>query len=74
MTIFSLFIHKYIEKIKNIHQKIKSVESASSPLVGFGWFNDNVIKGLTRLLSVDRKWIISQVLNESQNDVLLETI
>ena len=30
------------------------VESASSPLVGFGWLNDNVIKGLTRLLSVDR--------------------
>ena len=29
-------------------------ESASSPLVGFGWLNDNVIKGLTRLLSVNR--------------------
>ena len=29
-------------------------ESASSPLVAFGWLNDNVIKGLTRLLSVDR--------------------
>ena len=31
----------------------KSIESASSPLVGFEWLNDNVIKGLTRLLSVD---------------------
>jgi hypothetical protein len=30
------------------------VESASSPLVGFGWLNDNMIKELTRLLSVDR--------------------
>jgi hypothetical protein len=31
------------------------IESASSPLVCFGWLNDNMIKGLTRLLSVDRK-------------------
>jgi hypothetical protein len=30
-------------------------ESASSPLVGFGWLNDNMIKGLTRLLSVGGK-------------------
>ena len=29
-------------------------ESASSPLVGFGWLNDNMIKGLTCLLSVER--------------------
>ena len=32
----------------------KDDESASSPSVGFGWLNDNMIKGLTRLLSVDR--------------------
>ena len=31
------------------------IESASSPLVGFGGFNDNVIKGLTSLLSVEQE-------------------
>ena len=29
-------------------------ESASSPLVGFGWLNDNMIKGLTRLLKCEQ--------------------
>ena len=29
--------------------------SASSPLVGFGELNDNTIKGLTSLLSVEQK-------------------
>jgi hypothetical protein len=28
--------------------------SASIPLVGFGWLNDNTIKGLTSLLSVEQ--------------------
>jgi hypothetical protein len=28
--------------------------SASIPLVGFGWLNDNAIKGLTSLLSVEQ--------------------
>jgi hypothetical protein len=30
-------------------------ESASSPLVGFGELNDNIIKGLTSLLSVEQE-------------------
>jgi hypothetical protein len=30
-------------------------ESASSPLVGFDELNDNTIKGLTSLLSVEQK-------------------
>ena len=32
----------------------KISENASIPLVGFGRLNDNVIKRLTHLLSVDR--------------------
>ena len=31
------------------------IVSASSPLVGFGELNDNTIKGLTSLLSVDQE-------------------
>ena len=31
------------------------IVSASSPLVGFGDLNDNIIKGLTSLLSVEQK-------------------
>jgi hypothetical protein len=38
----------------------------TSPSVSFEWLNDNVIKGLTRLLSVNRKYDISHVLNESK--------
>jgi hypothetical protein len=42
-------------------------ESASGPLVGFGELNDNIIKGLTSLLSVEQEdevyciysWIVS---------------
>ena len=34
--------------------KSKQTESASSPLVGFGWLNDNMIKGLTRLLKYEQ--------------------
>ena len=30
-------------------------ESASSPLVGFGGLNDNIIKGLTSLLSIEQE-------------------
>jgi hypothetical protein len=33
----------------------QSLESASSHLVGFGELNDNTIKGLTSLLSVEQK-------------------
>jgi hypothetical protein len=32
---------------------LHDLESASSPLVGFGELNDNTIKGLTSLLSVE---------------------
>jgi hypothetical protein len=32
-----------------------ATESASSPLVVFGELNDNIIKGLTSLLSVEQK-------------------
>ena len=31
------------------------IESASSSLVGFGGLNDNIIKGLTSLLSVEQE-------------------
>jgi hypothetical protein len=31
------------------------IESTSSPLVGFGGLNDNIIKGLISLLSVEQK-------------------
>jgi hypothetical protein len=31
------------------------IESASSPLVGFCELNDNIIKGLTSLLSVEQE-------------------
>jgi hypothetical protein len=31
------------------------IESASSPLVGFGELNDNTIKGLTSLLGVEQE-------------------
>ena len=31
------------------------IESASSPSVGFGGLNDNIIKGLTSLLSVEQE-------------------
>ena len=34
---------------------MKVCVSASSPLVGFGELNDNTIKGLTSLLSVEQK-------------------
>ena len=51
-----------LETITNLRSTILAApshlggsESASSPLVGFGWLNDNVIKDLTRLLSVNRK-------------------
>jgi hypothetical protein len=40
-------------EIWNLHDL--SSESASSPLVGFGELNDNTIKGLTTLLSVEQK-------------------
>ena len=36
------------------HQK-GEIERASSPLVGFGGLNDNIIKGLTSLLSVEQE-------------------
>jgi len=36
------------------HQK-GEIERASSPLVGFGGFNNNIIKGLTSLLSVEQE-------------------
>ena len=42
-----------MDKAKPIKTPIPT-ESASSLLVGFGLLNDNVIKGLTRLLSVNR--------------------
>ena len=32
-----------------------TIVSASSPLVGFGELNDNTIKGLTSLLSVEQE-------------------
>ena len=35
------------------HQKGGEIVSASNPLVGFGELNDNIIKGLTSLLSVE---------------------
>jgi hypothetical protein len=35
--------------------KKREIESASSPLVGFGELNDNIIKGLTSLLSIEKK-------------------
>ena len=35
--------------------KKEEIVSASSPLVGFGELNDNTIKGLTSLLSVEHK-------------------
>jgi hypothetical protein len=31
------------------------MKSVSSPLVGFGELNDNIIKGLTSLLSVEQE-------------------
>jgi hypothetical protein len=31
------------------------IESASSPLIGFGELNDNIINGLTSLLSVEQE-------------------
>jgi hypothetical protein len=34
---------------------VRPHESASSPLLGFGEWNDNTIKGLTSLLSVEQK-------------------
>jgi len=36
--------------------------SASNPLVGFGELNDNIIKGLTSLLSVNRKLSLLHIL------------
>ena len=33
----------------------REYKSASSPLVGFGGLNDNIIKGLTSLLSVEQE-------------------
>ena len=36
-------------------QLFRSYVSASSPLVGFGELNDNTIKGLTSLLSVEQE-------------------
>ena len=38
-----------------MNHKKEEIESAPSPLVGFGRLNDNVIKGLTRLLSVGQE-------------------
>ena len=35
--------------------KKREIVSASSPLVGFGELNDNTIKGLTSLLSVEQE-------------------
>jgi serine/threonine protein kinase len=35
--------------------EVMATESASSPLVGFGELNDNIIKGLTSLLSVEQE-------------------
>jgi hypothetical protein len=35
--------------------EIRKNESASSPLVGFGELNDNTIKGLTSLLSIEQE-------------------
>jgi hypothetical protein len=35
--------------------KKEEIKSASSHLVGFGELNDNTIKGLTSLLSVEQK-------------------
>jgi hypothetical protein len=34
---------------------LRERESASSPLVGFGGLNDNIIKGLISLLSVEQE-------------------
>jgi hypothetical protein len=36
------------------HQK-GEIKSASGPLLGFGELNDNIIKGLTSLLSVEQE-------------------
>jgi hypothetical protein len=36
-------------------QSLSSLEITSSPLVGFGELNDNTIKGLTSLLSVEQE-------------------
>jgi hypothetical protein len=50
--------HKEVEQVcatQHLTCLMCSGESASSPLVGFGWLNDNVIKDLTYFLSVDRK-------------------
>jgi hypothetical protein len=38
-----------------INHKKGKIVSASSPLVGFGELNDNTIKGLTSLLSVEQE-------------------
>ena len=38
-----------------IYHKKGEIVSASSPLVGFGKLNDNTIKGLTSLLSVEQE-------------------
>jgi hypothetical protein len=35
--------------------KKEGIVSASNPLVGFGELNDNIIKGLTSLLSVEQE-------------------
>jgi hypothetical protein len=40
------------------HQKGREIVSASSSLVDFGELNDNIIKGLTSLLSVEQEFIL----------------
>jgi hypothetical protein len=43
-----------LEQTRNIINS-KIIVSASSPLVGFGELNDNTIKGLISLLSVEQE-------------------
>ena len=54
-------MHRWVilEKLKNSPVRMEPVGSpvvsASSPLVGFGKLNDNTIKGLISLLSVEQE-------------------
>ena len=45
MTVFFLFIHKYIEKIKNIRREIKSVHWHLEVVLERTWFALHIKKG-----------------------------
>jgi hypothetical protein len=48
---YTIYVLVYVDDII----VASSSKSASSPLVGFGELNDNIIKGLTSLLSVEQE-------------------